>query len=129
MTGVLGVYQRSLGVDFEEVRGGPIWHPEVRLFEIKDAKTKAVIGHFYLDLYPREGKYTHAAAFPLLMGRAGERGYDKTVAAMVAKNAEVNAKDMDGDTPLDWAKNKPEIADLLRKHGGKTGAVLKAEGK
>jgi len=43
----------------------------------------------------------------------------------------VNAKDDDGDTPLDWAilNDETETADLLRKHGGKTGAELKAEGK
>ena len=41
--------------------------------------------------------------------------------------ADANAQDTDGDTPLDWAKGKPEIATLLRKHGGKTGAELKAE--
>jgi hypothetical protein len=33
------------------------------------------------------------------------------------------------DTPLDLANSIPEIADLLRKHGGKTGDELKAEGK
>jgi len=27
------------------------------------------------------------------------------------------------------AKDHPEIADILRKHGGKTGEELKAEGK
>jgi len=34
-------------------------------------------------------------------------------------------------TPLDRAKRQkqPELADLLRKHGGKTGEELKAEGK
>jgi hypothetical protein len=41
----------------------------------------------------------------------------------------VNAKIDDGETPLDQAKRHPEIADLLRKHGGKTGEELKAEGK
>jgi ankyrin repeat protein len=39
----------------------------------------------------------------------------------------VNAKDGGGDTPLDWAikYNHPEIAALLRKHGGKTGKELR----
>jgi ankyrin repeat protein len=34
-------------------------------------------------------------------------------------------------TALDWAvdQDHTEIADLLRKHGGKTGEELKAEGK
>jgi ankyrin repeat protein len=43
----------------------------------------------------------------------------------------VNAKDDDGKTPLDRAikYNQSETADLLRKHGGKTGEELKAEGK
>ena len=50
---------------------------------------------------------------------------------LVAEGANVNAKDERGKTPLDLAiqvKNT-ELADLLRKHGGKTGEELKAEGK
>ena len=50
------------------------------------------------------------------------------VQAELDKGADVNAKNADGDTPLDLAF-KTEIADLLRKHGGKTGEELKAEGK
>ncbi|MDB4703366.1 ankyrin repeat domain-containing protein [bacterium] len=43
----------------------------------------------------------------------------------------VNAKTGNSKTPLDWAifGAQPEVADLLRKHGGKTGEELKAEGK
>jgi hypothetical protein len=43
----------------------------------------------------------------------------------------VNTQDDDDKTPLDWAIQfkKPEIIPLLRKHGGKTGGELKAEGK
>ena len=50
---------------------------------------------------------------------------------LISKGADVNAKDEYGDTPLDWAIQfrEPETADLLRKHGGKTGEELKAEGK
>ena len=50
---------------------------------------------------------------------------------LISKGADVNAKDEYGDTPLDWAIQfrEPEIADLLRKHGGKTGEELEAEGK
>ena len=43
---------------------------------------------------------------------------------LIANGADVNAKVNDGRTPLDWAKSYPEIADLLRKHGGKTGTEL-----
>ena len=43
--------------------------------------------------------------------------------------SDVNAKDNYGDygkTPLSYAKG--EIADLIRKHGGKTGKKLEAAG-
>jgi cytohesin len=58
----------------------------------------------------------------------------------LSDGANFNAKDNDGKTPLDWAEDvknwqssetkvtKKEIANLLRKHGGKTGEELKAEG-
>ena len=54
--------------------------------------------------------------------------HKEVVELLMAKGADVNAKDDIGDTPVDWADNK-EIANLLRKHGGKTGEELKAEGK
>ena len=46
---------------------------------------------------------------------------------LISKGADVNAETDIGITPLDLAHG--EIADLLRKHGGKTGEELKAAGK
>ena len=60
---------------------------------------------------------------------AAWEGHTEVAELFIAKGADMNAKMEDGDTPLDLAKGHPEIADLLRKHGGKTGAELKAEGK
>ena len=62
---------------------------------------------------------------------------------LIEKGANVNAKTNEGETPLDFARQdfgdgpptpkmvavKKETATLLRKHGGKTGEELKAEGK
>ena len=56
-------------------------------------------------------------------------GHKKIVELLIAEGADVNAKNKRGKTPLDWAKRHPETADLLRKHGGKTGEELKAEAK
>ena len=53
------------------------------------------------------------------------------VELLIAKGADVNAKNKYGGTPLDLAiaRKQTETADLLRKHGGKTAEELKAEGK
>ena len=50
---------------------------------------------------------------------------------LIAKGSDVNAKEQNGRIPLDWAirQKHAEIAALLRKHGGKTGEELEAEGK
>ena len=56
---------------------------------------------------------------------------EKFVELLITKGVDVNAKNDDGKTPLDKAIewNFYKIADLLRKHGGKTAEELKAEGK
>jgi ankyrin repeat protein len=56
-------------------------------------------------------------------------GDKETIKLLIAKGADVNAKEIGGDTPLDDVLLDKEIADLLRKHGGKTAEELKAEGK
>ena len=60
----LELSQTLYGVKFAE-RKVPVWHPDVRYFDVTDAKTGAFLSGFYLDLFPREGKYNHAAAFPV----------------------------------------------------------------
>ena len=66
--------------------------------------------------------------------KAAAKGNIEAVKKHLAAGADVNAKDVDGETPLDltirW--NQPETADLLRKHGGKTGeefSIHEAAGK
>ena len=44
----------------------PAWHPDVAYYEVKDAESDKVMGHFYLDLHPRPNKYNHAAVFQLV---------------------------------------------------------------
>ena len=70
---------------------------------------------------------------PLIL--AAWRGNRSLVRLLIQRGADVNAKvtsvQNQGSTPLDAAieTDPPEIADLLRKPGGRTGEELKAEGK
>jgi ankyrin repeat protein len=51
-------------------------------------------------------------------------GYKEVVKLLIAKDADLNAEDVNGKTPLDWSGGEEETADLLRKYGGKTSEEL-----
>ncbi|KAJ7288403.1 metallopeptidase MepB [Mycena rebaudengoi] len=87
---IIKIYQNLLGVRFE-TSNGSTWHPDVQQYSVweKDATDETgFIGYCYLDLFPRESKYSHAAVWPLLAGYElpnGKRHYP--TAAMVANLA------------------------------------------
>lgn len=93
LTGVFDLYQKLLGVRFCELgEGSPEakhvspawWAPGLRLFQVNDAASGRRIGFFVLDLYPRENKYKHFAAFTLRSGHANADGtYEAPVAGIV----------------------------------------------
>ena len=47
------------------------WQEDVEAYELLDGDR--VLGRFYLDMHPREGKYQHAAMFPFVNGIEGEQ--------------------------------------------------------
>jgi thimet oligopeptidase len=71
---MLSVSQRLYGLRFER-NDVPVWHEDVIYLDVFDASSGAFIGGIYLDLYPREGKYKHAAAWPVrgVSRRAGRK--------------------------------------------------------
>jgi len=66
---VLGIYARLLGVNFKARVAPALWAPDVAEYAVHDAATGKYLGDFFLDLYPRDGKYTHFASFPILPAR------------------------------------------------------------
>jgi thimet oligopeptidase len=42
-----------------------LWHPEVQAYALSDAASGKPLATMYVDLYPRDGKYNHAAVWPL----------------------------------------------------------------
>ena len=50
-------------------------------------------------------------------------GHKEIAELLIAGGVDVNAKAKDGETPLDFTERDPEIAAILRKHGGKHGTI------
>ena len=81
--GLFTIYQQLFNVRFEKVQNPSVWHEDVQMFSIYDKTTNALIGNFYLDMFPRANKYGHAAAFSVVMGKMTENGYQKPATALV----------------------------------------------
>lgn len=67
--GMFEIYQTLFNytfVDITESNKNTFWHHDVNLFQVIDNSTNTIIGYFYFDLFPRQGKFSHAAVFPII---------------------------------------------------------------
>ena len=85
---MMNFYQEIFDLAFSPVDKAAVWHEDVQVFQVSDrSNTDQILGQFYLDLFPREGKFSHAAAFSLIKGRilnTDTDEYQATASAMVA---------------------------------------------
>jgi thimet oligopeptidase len=65
---VFAIYEELLGVKFARANV-PVWQSEVQAYSVTDAASGQPLGRFYLDLFPRPGKYDHFANFPIIPRR------------------------------------------------------------
>lgn len=54
--GVFEHAKRLFGLTFKPVTGLPVYHPDVKTFEVYDVASNDYIGLFYMDFFPRETK-------------------------------------------------------------------------
>ncbi|MFP6863096.1 oligopeptidase A [Pseudomonas sp.] len=54
LSGLFAIVEKLYGIQIEELSGFDTWHPDVRLFEIKE--NGAHVGRFFFDLYARANK-------------------------------------------------------------------------
>ena len=77
--GLFQLMQKLYGLSFAEVPGADVWHPDVRLYELRDAAGE-LRGRLYLDLYARSGKRGGAWMDETLGRRHTARGLQTPVA-------------------------------------------------
>jgi thimet oligopeptidase len=79
--GIFQLCEKMFGISFEEKTTANTWHHEVKSYNLLfDNKIRGI---FYLDLFPRDDKYNHAAMFPIISGRSTKNGYQLPVASLV----------------------------------------------
>jgi thimet oligopeptidase len=90
LDGMFKITSTLFGIEYKDVtdqassRGRPLWHPDVRLFEVWDKQKNKMLGEVYLDLFPRENKYNHFAQFGLFPQKVWSDGrVQKPVVALV----------------------------------------------
>ncbi|KAG5476183.1 hypothetical protein LSCM4_05143 [Leishmania orientalis] len=82
------IYQSFFDVTFVQVdNGSELWHSETKTLVVKDNKSDCVLGYIILDLFPREGKYSHACCHsvvpPILLNEDGNE-FSPALAVVIA---------------------------------------------
>jgi len=84
LEGMFNIYQSIFGLKFERVEAPYKWIGDLQLYAVADAKTDEPLGLFYLDMFPREGKYNHFAQFDLIRGKLLPGGkYQRPTVALI----------------------------------------------
>jgi thimet oligopeptidase len=84
LDGMFAIYQSIFGLKFERVEPPYKWIDDLQLYAVSDARTGEPLGLFYLDMFPREGKYNHFAQFSIIEGKLLPDGkYQRPVCALI----------------------------------------------
>ena len=69
LDGMFAIYQNIFGLKFEQIAAPYKWIDDLQLYLVSDAVTGEPLGMFYLDMFPREGKFNHFAEFDIISGK------------------------------------------------------------
>ena len=84
LEGMFNIYQSIFGLKFEQITAPSKWIGDLQLYMVSDAATGEPLGMFYLDMFPREGKYNHFAEFEIIGGkRLSDGKYQRPVVALL----------------------------------------------
>lgn len=109
--GFFTITQKVFGLRFNEIENPSVWHEDVTMYEVFDTESNKRLGYFYLDLFPRENKYSHAAHFGITKGKVTPEGYQYPMASLVC-----NFTKPQGDKPS-LMKHKSEVATFFHEFG------------
>jgi len=84
LEGMFNIYQSIFGLKFEKIAAPYKWIDDLQFYMVTDAATAEPLGMFYLDMFPREGKFNHFAEFGITSGKQLADGkYQRPVCALL----------------------------------------------
>src|SRR5207247_7948756 len=69
LDGMFNIYQSIFGLKFEKIVAPHKWIDDLQPYLVTDSPTGEPLGMFYLDMFPREGKFNHFAQFAIISGK------------------------------------------------------------
>jgi thimet oligopeptidase len=69
LDGMFNIYQSIFGLKFEKITAPYKWIDDLQFYLVTDSATGEPLGMFYLDMFPREGKFNHFAQFDIISGK------------------------------------------------------------
>src|SRR4029450_11038990 len=69
LDGTFNIYQSIFGLKFEKIAVPYKWIDDLQLYLVSASATGEPLGMFYLDVFPREGKFNHFAQFDVISGK------------------------------------------------------------
>jgi thimet oligopeptidase len=95
LDGMFNIYQSIFGLKFEKIVAPYKWIDDLQLYLVTDSTTGEPLGMFYLDMFPREGKFNHFAQFDIISGKLLPNGkYQRPTVALLC-----NFPPATGDAP------------------------------
>jgi len=95
LDGMFNIYQSIFGLKFEKIVAPYKWIDDLQLYLVTDSATGEPLGMFYLDMFPREGKFNHFAQFDITSGKLLPNGkYQRPTVALLC-----NFPPATGDVP------------------------------
>jgi thimet oligopeptidase len=95
LDGMFNIYQSIFGLKFEKIVAPNKWIDDLQLYLVTDSATGEPLGMFYLDMFPREGKFNHFAQFVIISGKLLPNGkYQRPTVALLC-----NFPPASGDAP------------------------------
>jgi thimet oligopeptidase len=95
LDGMFNIYQSIFGLKFEKIVAPRKWIDDLQLYVVTDSATGEPLGMFYLDMFPREGKFNHFAQFVIISGKLLPNGkYQRPSVALLC-----NFPPASGDAP------------------------------